>query len=87
MYSQRSYLRGDAERLPQTDQYESELYPKVRSKLLALMTFSYVGRWLSPSPVNTSAWVALVDAELASIANDPDAFKLYDIAVKSVAPR
>ena len=34
--------------------------------------------------MNTSAWVALVDAELASINNDPEAFKLYDVAVKFV---
>ncbi|KZT06226.1 histidine kinase [Laetiporus sulphureus 93-53] len=43
---------------------------------------AYVRKWLSPSPVNTSAWVALVDAELASLVNSPDAFKLYDVAVK-----
>ena len=55
-------------------------------------------RWLSPSPVNTSTWVALIvsslsrlmiialtsvkDAEMASLMNNPDAFKLYDVAVK-----
>ncbi|CCM01303.1 uncharacterized protein FIBRA_03352 [Fibroporia radiculosa] len=43
---------------------------------------SYIRKWLSPSPVNTSAWVALVDAEMASLTNNPDAFKLYDVAVK-----
>ena len=41
-------------------------------------------RWLSPSPVNNSTWVALVDAEMASLLNSPDAFKLYDVAVKLV---
>ncbi|TBU58822.1 histidine kinase [Dichomitus squalens] len=43
---------------------------------------SYIRKWLSPSPVNTSTWVALVDAEMASLTNNPDAFKLYDVAVK-----
>ncbi|KAH9927462.1 histidine kinase [Epithele typhae] len=43
---------------------------------------SYIRKWLSPSPVNTSAWVALIDAEIASLTNNPDAFKLYDVAVK-----
>ncbi|TFK57700.1 histidine kinase [Heliocybe sulcata] len=43
---------------------------------------SFLRKWLSPSPVNNSAWVALIDAELASLLNRPDAFKLYDIAVK-----
>ncbi|KAI0325627.1 histidine kinase [Cubamyces sp. BRFM 1775] len=43
---------------------------------------SYIRKWLSPSPVNTSTWVALIDAEMASLMNNPDAFKLYDVAVK-----
>ncbi|KAI0666240.1 histidine kinase [Trametes maxima] len=43
---------------------------------------SYIRKWLSPSPVNTSTWVALIDAEMASLMNSPDAFKLYDVAVK-----
>ncbi|KZT22094.1 histidine kinase [Neolentinus lepideus HHB14362 ss-1] len=43
---------------------------------------SFLRKWLSPSPVNNSAWVALIDAELASLLNRPNAFKLYDIAVK-----
>ncbi|KDQ54896.1 hypothetical protein JAAARDRAFT_196280 [Jaapia argillacea MUCL 33604] len=43
---------------------------------------SFIRKWLSPSPVNNSTWVALVDAEMASLLNRPDAFKLYDIAVK-----
>ncbi|KAJ7655307.1 dual-domain HisK/Mak2 protein kinase [Mycena polygramma] len=42
----------------------------------------YLSRWRSPSPVNTSTWVALVDAELASLTDTPDAFKLYDAAVR-----
>ncbi|KAJ7356807.1 dual-domain HisK/Mak2 protein kinase [Mycena albidolilacea] len=42
----------------------------------------YISRWRSPSPVNTSTWVALVDAELASLTDNPDAFKLYDAAVR-----
>ncbi|KAI1786301.1 histidine kinase [Ganoderma leucocontextum] len=43
---------------------------------------SYIRKWLSPSPVNTSTWVALIDAEMASLTNNPEAFKLYDVAVK-----
>ncbi|KAF7367339.1 Histidine kinase [Mycena sanguinolenta] len=42
----------------------------------------YISRWRSPSPVNTSTWVALVDAELASLTDNPDAFRLYDAAVR-----
>ncbi|KAH8086606.1 histidine kinase [Cristinia sonorae] len=43
---------------------------------------SYIRKWLSPSAVNNSTWVAIVDAEMASLVNSPDSFKLYDIAVK-----
>ncbi|EKM60729.1 uncharacterized protein PHACADRAFT_155836 [Phanerochaete carnosa HHB-10118-sp] len=43
---------------------------------------SYIRKWLSSSPVNNSTWVALVDAEMASLLNSPDAFKLYDVAVR-----
>ncbi|KII94402.1 hypothetical protein PLICRDRAFT_695401 [Plicaturopsis crispa FD-325 SS-3] len=43
---------------------------------------AFIRKWLSPSPVNTSTWVSLVDAELASLLQHQDAFKLYDIAVK-----
>ncbi|KAJ7124823.1 hypothetical protein C8R43DRAFT_1090617 [Mycena crocata] len=42
----------------------------------------YISRWRSPSPVNNSTWVALVDAELASLTDSPDAFRLYDAAVR-----
>lgn len=57
-------------------------------------------RWVSPSPVNNSAWHAIIvshsgpwsdaahwaiqDAEIASLTEDPNAFKLYDNAIKSV---
>ncbi|KAF7319894.1 Histidine kinase [Mycena kentingensis (nom. inval.)] len=43
---------------------------------------SYISRWRSPSPVNNSTWVALVDAELASLLDSPEALKLYDSAVR-----
>nr|GAT57553.1 histidine kinase [Mycena chlorophos] len=43
---------------------------------------SYISRWRSPSPVNNSTWVALVDAELASLTDSPEALKLYDAAVR-----
>uniref|UniRef100_A0A8H8CPK9 Histidine kinase n=1 Tax=Psilocybe cubensis TaxID=181762 RepID=A0A8H8CPK9_PSICU len=39
-------------------------------------------KWLSSSPVNVSTWVALVDAELAALLGSPDAFRLYDVAVR-----
>ncbi|KAI3615522.1 histidine kinase [Moniliophthora roreri] len=42
----------------------------------------FIKKWISSSPVNTSTWVALVDAELASVLNDSAAFRLYDVAVK-----
>ncbi|KAJ7226000.1 dual-domain HisK/Mak2 protein kinase [Mycena pura] len=42
----------------------------------------YISRWRSPSPVNNSTWVALVDAELASLTDSPEALKLYDAAVR-----
>ncbi|KAF5355680.1 hypothetical protein D9756_004007 [Leucocoprinus leucothites] len=41
----------------------------------------YLKRWVSPSPVNTSAWVALVNAELSSLLGSPNAFRLYDLAI------
>ncbi|KAJ7293811.1 dual-domain HisK/Mak2 protein kinase [Mycena rebaudengoi] len=43
---------------------------------------AFISRWRSPSPVNTSTWVALVDAELASLQDSPDALRLYDTAVR-----
>lgn len=42
----------------------------------------YLRSWVSPSPINNSAWHALIDAELASLQENPEAFKLYDTAVK-----
>ncbi|KIY45235.1 dual-domain HisK/Mak2 protein kinase [Fistulina hepatica ATCC 64428] len=42
----------------------------------------FIRRWESPSPVNNSTWLSLVDAELASLSNSPEAFKLYDVALK-----
>ncbi|KAI0063199.1 STKc type histidine kinase [Artomyces pyxidatus] len=43
---------------------------------------AYIRKWLSPSPVNTTTWVALVDAELSSLSESTEAYRLYDIAVK-----
>ncbi|KAF4623556.1 hypothetical protein D9613_002054 [Agrocybe pediades] len=43
---------------------------------------AYIRKWLSSSPVNVSTWIALVDADLAALLGSPDAFRLYDIAVK-----
>ncbi|KAG6837910.1 hypothetical protein H0H93_013063 [Arthromyces matolae] len=42
----------------------------------------YNRKWLSPSPVNTSTWIALVEAEMASLKGSSDAFRLYDVAVR-----
>jgi len=55
-----------------------------RSKYLTQVNANsiYIKKWLSPSPVNTSTWVALIDAELAALVGSPDAFRLYDVAVK-----
>ncbi|KAI9509850.1 hypothetical protein F5148DRAFT_1275037 [Russula earlei] len=44
---------------------------------------TYIRRWLSASPVNTSTWVTLVDAELSSLEDSRDALQLYDVAVRS----
>ncbi|KAG6919550.1 hypothetical protein DXG01_004213 [Tephrocybe rancida] len=41
----------------------------------------YIRRWLAPSPVNASTWVALVEAEMASLTKTQDVFRLYDVAV------
>ncbi|TRM62878.1 histidine kinase [Schizophyllum amplum] len=43
---------------------------------------SLILRWASPSPVNTTTWIALIDAELSSLDNSPEAFRKYDKAVK-----
>ncbi|KAI0047651.1 histidine kinase [Auriscalpium vulgare] len=43
---------------------------------------SYIRKWLSPSPINTMMWIALVDAELSSLTESTEAFKLYDVAVQ-----
>lgn len=63
---------------------ESHLSPEERARYFKQIETnqSYIRKWLSPSPVNTSTWVALIDAEMASLTNNPDAFKLYDVAVK-----
>ncbi|KAN0138534.1 hypothetical protein V8E53_003522 [Lactarius tabidus] len=44
---------------------------------------AYIRRWLSASPVNTSTWVTLVDAELSSLEDRRDAYQLYDVTVRS----
>ncbi|KAI6159530.1 STKc type histidine kinase [Pisolithus thermaeus] len=43
---------------------------------------AYIRRWLSSSPVNTGTWIALVEAEMASLNGDNGALRLYDMAVK-----
>lgn len=42
---------------------------------------AYIRKWLSSSPVNCAAWVALVEAELAALLGRAEAFKRYDVAV------
>ncbi|KAG8808819.1 hypothetical protein FRC17_003761, partial [Serendipita sp. 399] len=46
------------------------------------MNQQYIRAWVSPSPANNSAWHALVQAEVASLEGSPEAFKLYDNAIK-----
>ncbi|KAF6766466.1 dual-domain HisK/Mak2 protein kinase [Ephemerocybe angulata] len=41
---------------------------------------AYIRKWLSASPVNTSTWVAIIDAEMAALLGDSNAFRLYDVA-------
>jgi hypothetical protein len=43
---------------------------------------TFIKKWLSASPINTSVWVSLVDAEMAALTGSSDAHKLYDMAVK-----
>ncbi|KAF9243774.1 STKc type histidine kinase [Melanogaster broomeanus] len=43
---------------------------------------AFIRKWLAPSPVNTGAWIALVEAELASLYGNNDALRLYDMAVE-----
>lgn len=43
---------------------------------------TFTRRWLSSSPVNTGTWIALVEAEMASLNGDGEALQLYDMAVK-----
>ncbi|KAF9654281.1 histidine kinase [Thelephora ganbajun] len=63
---------------------KGRLAPELRKRYMDQVERNtvYIKKWLSPSPVNNSAWIALVDAEIASLNNTPDAFKLYDVAVK-----
>ncbi|KAJ3003995.1 hypothetical protein NUW54_g5022 [Trametes sanguinea] len=63
---------------------KGDLSPEERTRYFKQVEANqgYIRKWLSPSPVNTSTWVALIDAEVASLTNNPDAFKLYDVAVK-----
>lgn len=42
----------------------------------------FISRWLDTGSVNFLPWVTLVEAELASLDDGPDAFRLYDEAVK-----
>ncbi|CED84388.1 histidine kinase [Phaffia rhodozyma] len=42
----------------------------------------FIGRWLDTGSVNFLHWLTLVEAELASLDNGSDAFRLYDEAVK-----
>ncbi|KAF8272384.1 histidine kinase [Lactarius quietus] len=46
---------------------------------------AYIRRWLSASPVNTSTWVALVEAELSALEDRRDAYQLYDVAVRQAS--
>ncbi|OSD05781.1 histidine kinase [Trametes coccinea BRFM310] len=63
---------------------KGDLSPEERTRYFKQVEANqgYIRKWLSPSPVNTSTWVALIDAEVASLTHNPDAFKLYDVAVK-----
>ncbi|KAH6917111.1 dual-domain HisK/Mak2 protein kinase [Coprinopsis sp. MPI-PUGE-AT-0042] len=43
---------------------------------------AYIRKWLSASPVNNSAWIAIVDAEMAALLGDANSLRLYDVAVR-----
>ncbi|KAF8912937.1 dual-domain HisK/Mak2 protein kinase [Gymnopilus junonius] len=59
---------------------DREQHPTYLGQVKANQT--YIRKWLSASPVNVSTWIALIDAELSSLLGSPEAFKLYDIAVR-----
>jgi hypothetical protein len=54
---------------------------KARYEQQLTVNHAFISKWASASPVNAGMWVALIDAELASLQNRPDAFQLYDTAV------
>ncbi|KAI6136939.1 STKc type histidine kinase [Pisolithus sp. B1] len=61
-----------------------DLDPKTRTRYVGqvMKNQAYIRRWLSSSPVNTGTWIALVEAEMASLNGDNGALRLYDMAVK-----
>lgn len=61
-----------------------DLNPDARSHYVnqVMKNQAYIRRWLSSSPVNTGTWIALVEAEMASLNGDNGALRLYDMAVK-----
>ncbi|TFK30704.1 dual-domain HisK/Mak2 protein kinase [Coprinopsis marcescibilis] len=63
---------------------KGDLPSETRAKYFAQIKQNqvYIRKWLSASPVNTSTWVAIIDAEMAAILGDPNAFRLYDVAVR-----
>ncbi|KAG1716795.1 hypothetical protein ID866_393 [Astraeus odoratus] len=61
-----------------------DLTSETRSRYLdqVVKNQTFLRRWLSSSPVNIGAWIALVEAEMASINGNSEALRLYDMAVK-----
>ncbi|KAI6153278.1 STKc type histidine kinase [Pisolithus tinctorius] len=61
-----------------------DLDSKTRSRYVdqIIKNQAYIRRWLASTPVNTGTWIALVEAEMASLNGDNGALRLYDMAVK-----
>ncbi|KZV95615.1 STKc type histidine kinase [Exidia glandulosa HHB12029] len=64
-------------RMPRTNDKQREAYLEQVE-----LNQSYIRKWVSPSPVNTGTWVAIVDAEVAALSESADAYRLYDVAVR-----
>ncbi|KIJ68769.1 hypothetical protein HYDPIDRAFT_37202 [Hydnomerulius pinastri MD-312] len=60
-----------------------DLTPDQRLRYLDQVTQNqaFIRKWISSSPVNTGAWIALVEAEMASLSGNNDALRFYDMAV------
>jgi hypothetical protein len=71
------------EALPMEGEEEARIRQGRKTKYEEQITLNhaYISKWAAASPINAGIWVALIDAELASLQSRPDAFQLYDTAI------